>query len=115
MISLSDTKLETAIDIYIKHLVADYMKWAAGKVTIPISFAIEEGHKYIKVIDNTLGKRSAHSFIVRRNFKLSDGRTMFYGDVLKTASWNRPATNFIRGNVFNPISYQDRAKWTGVQ
>ena len=34
------------------------------------------------------------------------------GDILKAASWKAPATNFVRGNLFEKTF--DRVRWTGV-
>lgn len=65
----------------------------------------EEGRKYVKVITGT----SVHSFICKGD----DPKNGFKdGDILKAASWNAPAKNFARGNVFDRTF--DRVRWTGV-
>lgn len=64
----------------------------------------EVRQKFIKVI--TGPQRSVHSFIV-----LADDDKFKRGDILKAASWNAPAKNFARGNVFAE-TYQVR--WTGI-
>lgn len=66
----------------------------------------EVGRKFVKVIAGT----SVHSFIV---IKDSTGKFQT-GDILKAASWNAPATNFKRGNIFDPDSLAQRVRWTGV-
>jgi len=63
-----------------------------------------EGKSYIKVFTNT----SVHSFIVK-----VDGSKFKKGDILKAASYSAPAKNSIRGNIFNPSSYE-AVSWTGA-
>jgi hypothetical protein len=63
------------------------------------------GSKYIKVIrkDN---QTSVHSFIVNTD----KDKKFKYGDILKAASWNAPARNFARGNVFGKY----KVRWVGM-
>lgn len=67
------------------------------------SLRYEVGNKYIKVVK----RDSVHSFIVRH-----DTGKFKAGDILKAASWKTPATNFVRGNIFDKTF--DRVRWTGV-
>jgi len=67
------------------------------------SLRFEVGSKYIKVVK----RDSVHSFIVR-----NDTGKFKAGDILKAASWKTPATNFVRGNLFEKTF--DRVRWTGV-
>jgi hypothetical protein len=61
----------------------------------------EYGHKYIKII---CGDR-VWGFIVN----ITDDKKFAYGDILKAASWQAPARNRARGNIFGEyICY-----WTG--
>ena len=65
------------------------------------SWSVKEGQKFIKIC----AKHSVHSFIVKKAFK-----HFRVGDVLKAASWSKPALNQPRGNVLEgnyPI------QWTG--
>ena len=65
------------------------------------SWSVKEGQKFIKIC----AKHSVHSFIVKKAFK-----HFRVGDVLKAASWSKPALNQPRGNVIDgnyPI------QWTG--
>ena len=95
--------LYEGIDAYVKHLADDYTNTAAynGK-----KFYIAVGRKYAHIImeDN---QRSSHSWVM-----LADDKKFKQGDILKSASWNAPARNFIRGNVlsgnFNHI------RWCGA-
>ena len=63
------------------------------------------GSKYIKVIrrDN---QTSVHSFIVN----IYDDKKFKYGDILKASSWNAPARNFARGNIFENY----KVRWVGM-
>ena len=71
------------------------------------SWRIEPGQKYIKLVS----KNSVHSFIVKQDMFTPGGQVKFKkGDVLKAASWSKPAMNRPRGNVFEghyPM------QWTG--
>lgn len=62
----------------------------------------QEGKKFIKVVTGN----SVHSFIVKE----SDGKFQ-KGDILKAASWNAPAKNSARGNIFNE---NIKTSWTGA-
>ena len=57
----------------------------------------------MKVVSN----RSVHSFIV-----IKDTDKFKRGDILKAASWKKPATNFVRGNILEGTF--DRVTWTGA-
>tara|TARA_X000001388_G_scaffold45504_1_gene32348 strand:+ start:238 stop:681 length:444 start_codon:yes stop_codon:yes gene_type:complete len=63
------------------------------------------GSKYIKVTRSD-NQTSVHSFIVN----IHNDKKFKYGDILKAASWNAPARNFARGNVFEEYKVQ----WTGA-
>ena len=68
------------------------------------------GSKYIKIIRED-GQTSVHSFIV--NTKTD--KKFKYGDILKAASWNAPARNFARGNVFSHVEdIRNSVRWTGA-
>ena len=62
---------------------------------------IKEGKKYIKIVQDT----GVFCFIVKEDFK-----HFKKGDVLKAASWNAPALNRARGNVFKGLYPM---QWTG--
>ena len=113
-------KVTDAIEnTYFPHLVQDY----ADRVIRPSrDTTIEDqmtqefaeglhysiGRNYIKIISSRHGgNETVHSFIVikpTKGFKV--------GDILKAASWNAPATNFKRGNVFE-LSSLAAIRWTG--
>lgn len=62
---------------------------------------VEEGRKYIKIIKSN----SVWGFIVAK-----DDAKFKVGDILKAASYNAPARNKARGNIFDE-SYS--INWTG--
>ena len=62
--------------------------------------SIVQGVKYTKIVSTSYGSRSVWGFIDLKN-----------GDILKAASWNRPAKH-ARGNIFEP-GIVDRVEWTG--
>lgn len=66
----------------------------------------KKGKKYIKVITD----RSVSGFIVN----VHDDPDFEYGTMLKAASYNSPARNFGRGNIFNNDDVL-KVRWTGIQ
>lgn len=65
----------------------------------------KEGRKYIKVLKG----RSVWGFIMN-----TDNDAKFqYGDILKAASYNTPARNAARANVFNQETFENGVRWTG--
>ena len=96
---------DMALYKYADHLVENYNK-TGSEGEYQVSF--HDGRKFLKVVSESWGSRSAHSFIC---IKEHDGWK--YGDILKAASWAQPAKNFIRGNVLNTESYKDH-RWVGL-
>lgn len=95
-------------------MVADYDKRFDHA---QIEFTLEEGRNYIKIVRNDSDgrSRSVAGFVVKKAPKAIDNKTkqpFNVGDMLMAASWNAPATNFARGNVFdfNP----NLIRWTGI-
>ena len=80
-------------------------------------FYIESGRTYDKIIckdtthaDSDFIQRSVSGFICKKdnpkkNFKI--------GDMLMAASFNAPATNKVRGNIFEDTACA-RVRWTGI-
>ena len=115
--------ISDAIKKYIKKIGDDYENWTLGSrsllsddniakrirensvVEFKNGLDYKKGSKYIKVIrkDN---QTSVHSFIVNTD----KDKKFKYGDILKAASWNAPARNFARGNVFGEY----KTRWTGA-
>ena len=71
------------------------------------SWIVKTGKKFIKIV----AKNSVHSFIVKEDMFTPGGQPKFKkGDVLKAASWNKPALNQPRGNV---LEGNYAIQWTG--
>ena len=99
---------------YLTKIKADYHRWQdrcqTGDAAIKdqmfdefcekVTYTV--GRNYIKIISND----SAHSFIVAKETK-----GFKKGDILMAASWNAPATNFARGNIFDD---EYHIRWTGA-
>ena len=116
-----DTLIATIENTYFPHLVQSYNDWSAPKpgedTTIRDGMLKEfaeglthkAGRNYVKIITSRHGGQShVHTFIV-----LKPTKGFEIGDVLKAASWNAPATNFKRGNVFELESLPG-ITWTGA-
>jgi hypothetical protein len=56
-----------------------------------ITLKVEEGSKYIKIIN----RHSVWGFVVN----VHNDKQFRFGDLLKAASWKTPARNAARGNV----------------
>ena len=96
------------ITAYLDHIKADYVKWFDRRgphddtivnqmiAEFNDGLYIDRGQKFIKVVNNSGAQRLVHSFIV-----MEDGPKFKAGDILKAASWNAPAKNYSRGNVFD--------------
>jgi len=67
---------------------------------------VEEGSKYLKIV-KTDSQVSVWGFIVKQ-----DGPKFKAGDILKAASWKKPARNKARGNILDG-GYSIR--WTGPE
>jgi hypothetical protein len=115
--------MEQALENYIKKIGDDYENWTLGSRALLSADNIEKrirensvvefkdgleyrkGSKYIKVV-KTDNQESVHSFIVN----IHNDKKFKYGDILKAASWNTPARNFARGNVFENY----KVRWVGM-
>ena len=93
---------DLCVNEYLEHLRADYAKYGYTNK----AFYAVPGRKYIHIImeDN---QRSSHSWVV-----LKPDAKFKFGDILKSASWKAPATNFARGNVVE--GNFKHIKWVGA-
>jgi len=97
--------MDMALTEYMDAIQADYNRWSDNKFATrdPLNITIKTGSKFYKVVRGN----SVHSFVCR---KAHDKWKV--GDILKAASWNAPAKNFVRGNVLT--KKHDTLSWTGV-
>ena len=79
-----------------------------------------EGRNFIKLVkieESDLGHReSVLGFVVKKSPKAIDNKTnekFKVGDMLMAASYNKPATNFARGNVIDGYN-ESAVRWTGI-
>lgn len=104
-----DLLLNSEIVNYINYIKKDYAGFReAINSSSNLSFDVEAipGSKYIKIVTNSHGSRSAHSFICA-----NDTQKFKKGDILKANSWKAPATNFVRGNILTKT--YNHISWTG--
>ena len=106
-----DVGLHDSIHQYLRFLTSDYQRTCYDEIA-HMEFSFDYGSKYVRVFTTDLRdqsrSKSAHSFILR-----DDTPRFMRGDILKAASWTRPATNFSRGSVFTQSSYENRVTWAG--
>lgn len=96
--------MQNEINRYLDLIKQDYINTTYSKEMIEDfvnNVTCHEGSKYIKVV----ARNSVHSFIVK-----NDHGKFKKGDILKAASWNAPAKNCARGNIFNEVIH---TSWTG--
>lgn len=117
-------KLKDGVLQVIETMKQDYINWSTQNGKKPLSdyhkevvanwnIEIHEGQKYIKLVKkdhkSSFGGGSVNGFIVKKPTK-----GFVEGDMLKAASYNMPATNFKRGNVFDDANNGTIARWTGI-
>jgi hypothetical protein len=104
---------QKVFDRYAKHIVDNYYSWRGNRAVykdapeMPFNVSFEPGSKYIRVVTDSHGHRSSHSFIATAN-----AGKWPEGTILKCASWKAPAQNFARGNIFDET--HPRVTWTGA-
>ena len=104
-------EVEDKVCILIDQLKDNYRIWAHScgishemVDEFNTGFDVRPGNKYIKIIN----RGGVWGFIC-----LYDDHKFKRGDILKSASFNAPARNFARGNLYKRGSY--RANWSGAQ
>ena len=94
------TTLEEGAKNMVEAMIEDYNERGYGTDT-PDNYKVTEGRKYMKVVR----ENSVAAFVLKEDYK-----HFKKGDVLKAASWNAPALNRARGNVFKGLYPM---QWTG--
>jgi hypothetical protein len=108
-------QMAEALSKYLEAIKADYFK-ENSLAKNPDAVAIDVRNRMMKEFESKLhvveGKTyykvvadGAHSFIVKE-----DGPKFKRGDILKAVSWNAPAKNQARGNIFGEY----KTLWTGT-
>jgi len=108
--------MKYAIEALIEAINSDYVRFSGDLSDLPEasrthrlkmienfkkSLSATEGKKYIKIVKDG----SVWGFVVN----VHDDKMFRYGDILKAVSWNSPARNAARGNVFEDYEVE----WTG--
>jgi len=107
-----ENDIKNGVEALIEAAKKSYEIWSNGGDTIRSEMyerycdriKYKPGSKYIKILSDG----SVHSFVVNTDKDKKFKR----GDILKAASYNAPARNFARGNVFE--NSFDNVHWTGV-
>ena len=94
------TTLEEGAKNMVEAMIEDYNERGYCTDT-PDNYKVTEGRKYMKVVR----ENSVAAFVLKEDYK-----HFKKGDVLKAASWNAPALNRARGNVFEGLYPM---QWTG--
>jgi hypothetical protein len=64
---------------------------------------VDKGRRYLRIVSQDSAQRSVYVFIDTTS-----------GDILKAASWKKPAPNGVRGNIFSPDNGLGCVDWHGA-
>jgi len=110
--------MDLALIAYFDAMKADYKNDGGQGFRYDI-FADKAGSKFQRIWKTSWGQKSSHSFIVLKacTVKTMPGSknktlTLRVGDILKCASWKKPALNFVRGNILD--GNYGNCSWTGA-
>lgn len=104
---------ETGVARVLEALREDYVNWAGdreGLTSMMPEYEVRSGRSYDKIVmirEN--GSECSVGFIVKKTTK-----KFLKGALLMPASWNAPATNFERGNVFSEEKIKGCVRWAGI-
>lgn len=103
---MTQADLMVALENLRQKMVADYH---TDGCSLKYDVEFEIGSKYTRIVKiNNGGSRSCGGFVVTTK----KHKEFQFGDLLKSASWKAPATNFTRGNVFD--LEDKKTHWTGI-
>lgn len=97
---------EQALSNLIEMMVSDWEK--QDYTHVQAEYFVESGRSYDKIISNNGVQKTVKGFICKKD---NDKKGFKVGDMLKPATYNAPATNFARGNIFDE---NVRVSWLGI-
>lgn len=100
---------ENAVQNILDLMVKDYE--AAGYNLETPEYYIDSGRVYDKIVSNNGAQLGVKGFICKVDNPKKGFKT---GDLLMAKSFNAPATNFARGNIFEKSTLAKCIRWTGV-
>lgn len=120
--------INEAVENLIEAMKADYIDWmtrcdfARGETELTdvsrsmiddCNFYVTEGRSYYKIIKQDRSQKMCAGFVCKSD---NPKKGFVAGDLLMSAGWSAPATNFARGNVFDLETAVNRGsvRWTGI-
>ena len=107
--------IDTALAELVLAMKADYdlmlatSEYTASRDQLVVN--IVKARNYAKVVVVTdRGYESAAGFVALKD---NPKKGLLFGDLLKSSSWDAPATNFARGNLFQ-AGWQNCVRWVGI-
>ena len=113
--------IDTALAELVLAMKADYdlmlatSEYTASRDQLVVN--IVKARNYAKVVvvtdggyESTAGYESAAGFVALKD---NPKKGLLFGDLLKSSSWDAPATNFARGNLFQ-AGWQNCVRWVGI-
>ena len=97
---------EQALSNLVEMMVSDWEK--QDYTHVQAEYSVESGRSYDKIISNNGVQKTVKGFICKKD---NDKKGFKVGDMLKAATYNAPATNFTRGNIFDE---NVRVGWLGI-
>ena len=80
-------------------IINSYYKTNYANISSPV-LKFDEGSKCIRVFLESGGTRSCYCFVAKVNYETKELGQVKEGDILKSASWKKPAKH-ARGNLFD--------------
>ena len=120
--------INEAVNNLVEAMKADYVEWmtrsdlARGNTELSdtsrsmiadCEFYVTEGRSYYKIIKKDRAQQMCAGFVCKTD---NPKKGFVAGDMLMSAGWSAPATNFARGNVFDLETAVNRGnvRWTGI-
>lgn len=97
---------EQALSNLVEMMVSDWEK--QDYTYVQAEYSVEPGRSYDKIISDNGTQKTVKGFICKKD---NNKKGFKVGDMLKAATYNAPATNFARGNIFDE---NVRVGWLGI-